>query len=272
MIVQICLFESEEEIEETLNEEIRVEKKSDRRSYASETLVYLYKAEDKKENLLYFGITDNFDKRIGDHKSGKHFNKDFKSAYKDHPNEFEFSIVHSFVDHEYCSKGNISKSHAIESFAIAFYNTLGKGGYNRKYMFHHDFRDTEFWIKILPPAFLPTYLNANHEKLNGNVATYVKKPLKVTTKKSGRTQDIVAKKVIQHRLLELKDLDIKLGKYGKELAGINRSNLHKFINGDLKVLGVKRLLEFINAIEEFLGLKDCFDFKTAYLQALSINK
>lgn len=271
MIDQIQLFSLEEVIEKSYSEETKVDKKTDKRSFASEAVVYLYKIEDKKNNKVYIGITDNFDKRFGEHKAGNHVNKDFVAAYQDHAHAFEFSVICSFIDKEYCSKGNNSRSHAIESLAIALYNSLNSG-YNRRYMFHHDFRDNAFWVEQSPPELLHQYLDANHDLLNGNVSAFVKKPPIESTRKSGKTYDIVAKKIIQKRLLELKALDIKFGKLGEQLVGIDRSNLHKFTTNDLTALGVKRSLKLIHAIEDFLGMKDHFDFESAYLVAIALNK
>lgn len=263
MVKQLKLFESviKEDKEAT-------EVKIDKRSFAAETLVYLYKIEDKKDNLLYFGITDNYEKRIGDHKAGKHDNKDSNAAYKDHPEQFEYSLVCSFIDPEYCSKGNKSRSHAIEAFAMAFYDSLNKKhGFNRSYKFHHDFKDKEFWMNILPPELLPLYLNANHSKLNKNVYSYIKR----SKKKSGSTHEILAKTLIREQLLIFKNRDLKLGKYAEEFESISRSNLHRFLNEEYEYLSVERSLNLIKRIEEYLDIKNRFDFESKYMDALRMR-
>lgn len=266
MIEQITLFDFEP-ANNNDNSHFIEETKSDKRSFAEETNVTLYKAEDKLTNKLYFGITDNFSSRVGNHMSGKHINKDFAEAILCRPEDFNFKEVSMFVDAGYCTRGTNSRSHAIESFAIALYDTLNEG-YNRSYYFHHDFEDTVFWEGILTPELLPLYRNANLDKLNQNVKAFVFKP-KSEKKRRKTRQDLVAKEIIRLRILELKDLNINMNKYTVELAGMCRSDLHRFLKGKLNFLSVKSSLRLVHLIEDTLGLAERFDFEAEYLKAKS---
>lgn len=254
---------------QTENEvETSAECKADKRSVASEALVSLYRAEDIVSKKQYFGISDKPDIRIGDHKAGNHANAEFRNALLDRPNDFKFCIVCTFKVPNYCSKGNKSIAHAVEAFAMAFYNTLNDG-YNRSYKFHHDFLDRSFWESILPPELQLLYRSADLNRLNENVKPYIKKPRNTESKKKHRDNDLVAKKLCRDRLLMYKAKDIKIAKYAKTLAKIDRSCYSRFMDGET-ALGVPRLLELISLVEEHLGLADRFDFEKEYLQAKHI--
>jgi len=239
---------------------------SDKRSVESESLVSLYKAEDTKTNMIYFGISDRPDIRIGDHKAGRHANADFRKDLLERPQDIKFSIVCTFSVPDYCSKGNRSRAHAIESFSMAFYDTLNNG-YNRSYKCHHDFCDRSHWEEILPPELLPLYKSANLERLNENVKPFIKKSNNLNTKRIYRNNDLVAKNLCRERLLKFKDMDIKLGKYAVTLGNIDRSCYHRFMSGSQGALSLANLLKFISAIEEHLGTSDRFQLKKEYMEA-----
>lgn len=268
MISQISLFTEDTEL---VVEDSNNTSKPDKRSVASEASVSLYKAEDSLTKMLYFGISDKPDIRFGDHKAGRHANADFKKALLERPNDFVFSVVCTFDVPDYCSKGNKSSAHAVEAFAMAFYESVGVGnGYNRSYKFHHDFLDYAYWEIILPPELLPLYRNANHHKLNENVKPYIKKSKNSGSKKTQNGTDLVARKIIRDRLLLYKEKDIKIAKYAEKLAMIDRSCYSRFMDGDTAV-GVPRLLGLISLVEEHLGIADRFNFEKEYLKAKQIQ-
>jgi len=269
MISQVSLFSLDDTIPQS-QKETNVSFKNDKRSIASESVVSLYKVEDNKTNMIYFGISDKPDIRIGDHKAGRHANADFRKALLERPQDFKFSIVCTFDVPDYCSKGNRSSAHAIESFAMAFYDTLNSG-YNRSYKCHHDFCDRSHWEAILPPELLPLYKCANLERLNENVKTFIKKSNNQNTKRIYRSNDLVAKNLCRERLLKFKDMDIKLGKYAVTLANIDRSCYHRFMNGSQGALSLVNLLQFISSIEEHLGIADRFQLEIEYMQAKELD-
>lgn len=267
MVSQISLFTVDFELE--VEEDSSTMSKPDKRSVASEAVVSLYRAEDSLTHKSYFGISDKPDIRFGDHKAGRHANADFKKALLERPYDFIFSIVCTFVVPDYCSKGNKSTAHAIEAFAMAFYESLSKG-YNRSYKFHHDFLDCVYWEAVLPPELLLLYRNANHHKLNENVKPYIKKAKKNGPKKTHNGTDLLARRIIRDHLLLYKEKDIKIAKYAETLAMIDRSCYSRFMDGDTAV-GVPRLLELISLVEEHLGIADRFDFEKEYLKAKQIQ-
>jgi hypothetical protein len=269
MISQVSLFSLDCTIPQS-QKETKISFKNDKRSIASESVVSLYKVEDTKTNMLYFGISDKPDIRIGDHKAGRHANSDFRKALLETPQDFKFSIVCTFNVPDYCSKGNKSSAHAIESFAMAFYDTLNSG-YNRSYKYHHDFRDRSHWEALLPLELLPLYKSANLERLNDNVRPFIKKINIEDSKRRHRDTNFVAKNLCRERLLKFKDMDIKLGKYAVTLANIDRSCYHRFMSGSQGALSLDNLLKFISAIEEHLGIADRFQLEKEYMQAKQLD-
>jgi hypothetical protein len=247
-----------------------VDCKRDKRSFAFKSLVSLYRIENLVTTMSYFGISDNPDIRFGDHKAGRHANSDFRKALLERPQDFKFNIVCTFNVPDYCSKGNRSSAHAIESFAIAFYDTLNRG-YNRSYKYHHDFCDRSHWEALLPPELLPLYKSANLERLNENVKPFIKKCNNYNTKRIYRNNDLVAKNLCRERLLMFKDMDIKLGKYAVTLANIDRSCYHRFMSGSQGALSLSNLLKFISAIEEHLGAADRFQLEKEYMEAKQLT-
>jgi len=265
MISQVSLFSLDYTIPQS-QKEIIVSFKNDKRSVASESVVSLYKVEDTRTNMVYFGISDKPDIRIGDHKAGRHANALFRKSLLERPQDFKFSIVCTFSVPDYCSKGNKSRAHAIESFAMAFYDTLNSG-YNRSYKFNHDFLDCDYWEEVLPLELLPLYKSANLVRLNDNVRPFIKKMNIEDSKKRHRDTDLVAKNLCRERLLKFKDMDIKLGKYAVTLANIDRSCYHRFMSGSQGALSLSNLLKFISAIEGHLGIADRFQLEKEYIQA-----
>lgn len=270
MFVQIQLFSLEEEMVVKDDVKTTFDQLTDKRSFAGETQVTLYKIEDRQTNMIYFGITNNFDKRIGDHKAGNHTNKDFVEAILNRPDDFDFSEFCVFTDFEYRLKGANSRSHAIESFAIALYNTLNVG-YNRTCNFKHDFTDEKFWVDTLPPEILPLYRIADLEQLNRNLGINEHKPAPERKRRSFKKQNIVAKDILKKRILELKALDINMHKYVVKYAGVCRSDLHRFLNGNYNYISVKKALQLVYIIEERLNLVNRFDFEAEYLKAKSFE-
>lgn len=260
MYEQTTLFfdENEEHKMPTINKS--KPQKIDRRSNPVGTVVYLYVIEDIATRRLYIGISNNPYSRFEWHKSGKSQNAKLNAVASTRSNDLRLSIRAGFFVEDYRSKGYKSRAHAVESFVIAYYDTL-RTGFNRKYIFHHDFRDSEFWLNILPPEFLDLYRNVDHEWLNENVRSFIPKRRVERRHRKKSLVNSVLKQICLERIMELSALDIKLGTIVKQKEGLSRSNLHRFTHNELQYVSPKRMAKVINVVEKHLGLQKLFNLK-----------
>ncbi len=226
---------------------------------AKDVVVSAYMIEDIKTGRLYIGISETPLIRFSGHLSGKGGNSDFGRVGKERPEDLVPTIIEEFEVKGYKPKGGNSRAHMVESFLIAFYDTL-RTGFNRKYEYNMNFKNKDFWIGVLPPKILKLYLSADPDKLNENVRQNLTQKMRGLVQNHFETVDHVEKDLAREYIFILLDKKIKVYDYAINDLKIDRGNLYRFLKDrNNNMFTVKKLKELISIVENGVGLKSTYE-------------
>lgn len=260
-------------IKENSDTDNSVDEESNDRSFVScksnpvDTMVSVYIIYDPITTKRYVGISQSPDTRLKNYQQGNGANMELDTVCRDRWDLLSKNIYNKFRDEFYTPTNPNCRSRMIEAFAINYFDSI-ENGFNKYLGFHHDYTDTDYWEDVLPEEFILLYRTSNHETLNQRSLKHVRNTTPVDYGNS--THNLHHKLWAIDYLLSLKDRGVSVQKLGKELVGLDRSNLHRVLNErKYNSISAKKLYQLVRAIENHLGISPV---ECPYLDDLDIDK